>query len=106
MINKCYVTVPFLLPGCDAQIWDYHCLGNSLDGIKADFVFALGSHDLRVAERAADLYLAGHAPYLLLSGGLGNFTEASATSFPLLSRQQLRGHVMPLPIALCIDYCR
>ena len=36
---------------------------------------ALGSHDLRVAERGAELWLQGYAPLLILSGGLGNFTR-------------------------------
>ncbi len=35
----------------------------------------LGSHDLRVAERAAELYLQGCAPLVIMSGGLGNFTQ-------------------------------
>ena len=56
-------------------MWDYHCLKHDVSEIKADFVMVLGSHDLRVAERGADLVLAGVAPYLVLSGGLGNFTE-------------------------------
>ncbi|MGN6355724.1 MAG: YdcF family protein, partial [Parafilimonas sp.] len=41
----------------------------------ADCILALGSHDLRVAERAAQLYLDGWAPLLIFSGGLGNFTK-------------------------------
>ena len=36
---------------------------------------ALGSHDLRVADRAAELWLEGWAPLLLVSGGLGNLTQ-------------------------------
>jgi uncharacterized SAM-binding protein YcdF (DUF218 family) len=39
----------------------------------------LGSHDLRVAEWAAQLWLEGWAPLLLLSGGLGNFTQGMWT---------------------------
>ena len=42
---------------------------------KADCILALGSHDLRVPERAAELYLDGFAPLLIMSGGLGNFTQ-------------------------------
>lgn len=58
-------------------IWDYHQLQHKLK--PADCLFALGSHDLRVAERAADLWLEGWAPLLLLSGGLGNFTQGMWT---------------------------
>ena len=55
------------------KLWDYHLLNNKLE--KADCILALGSHDLRVAERAAELYLQGFAPLLVMSGGLGNFTQ-------------------------------
>jgi uncharacterized SAM-binding protein YcdF (DUF218 family) len=42
---------------------------------KSDCILALGSHDLRVAERAAELYLQCWAPLVIMSGGLGNFTK-------------------------------
>ena len=41
----------------------------------ADLIWALGSHDLRVADRVAELWHAGMAPLVVMSGGLGNFTE-------------------------------
>ncbi|MEP7230121.1 MAG: YdcF family protein [Ginsengibacter sp.] len=57
-----------------AQIlWDYHQMHHSL--VECDCILALGSHDLRVAHRAADLYLEGWGPLLVMSGGLGNFTK-------------------------------
>jgi uncharacterized SAM-binding protein YcdF (DUF218 family) len=55
------------------RLWDYHHMNHDL--IKAECILALGSHDLRVAERAADLYLQEWAPLLVFSGGLGNFTQ-------------------------------
>jgi uncharacterized SAM-binding protein YcdF (DUF218 family) len=55
------------------KLWQYHLMNHSLE--KADCIFVLGSHDLRVAERGAELYLQGWAPLLILSGGLGNFTK-------------------------------
>ncbi len=55
------------------KLWDYHFLNNQLE--KVDCILALGSHDLRVAERAAELYLQNFAPLLVMSGGLGNFTQ-------------------------------
>ena len=55
------------------KLWDYHHVNHVLE--PADCILALGSHDLRVAERAADLYLEGYASILILSGGLGNFTK-------------------------------
>jgi uncharacterized SAM-binding protein YcdF (DUF218 family) len=57
-----------------AQIlWNYHHMNHQLR--KSDCILALGSHDLRVAHRAADLYLEGWAPLIIMSGGLGNFTK-------------------------------
>ena len=55
------------------KLWDYHHMHHVLE--KADCILALGSHDLRVAERAAQLYLEGWAPIIIFSGGLGNFTK-------------------------------
>jgi uncharacterized SAM-binding protein YcdF (DUF218 family) len=53
-------------------VWDYHRLGHALR--EADAIVALGSHDTRVAERAADVFLEGWAPFLVLSGGTGALT--------------------------------
>ena len=50
-------------------LWDYHHVGHALE--KADCIIGLGSHDTRVAERGAELFLAGWAPLLLFSGHLG-----------------------------------
>ncbi|MEO6357233.1 MAG: YdcF family protein [Ferruginibacter sp.] len=55
------------------QLWDYHHMQHQL--VKADCILALGSHDLRVADRAAELYLQGWAPLVIMSGGLGNLTQ-------------------------------
>lgn len=54
-------------------LWDYHHMDH--EPAPSDCILALGSHDLRVAERAAELYLQGYAPLLILSGGLGNLTQ-------------------------------
>ncbi|MEO8861674.1 MAG: YdcF family protein, partial [Ginsengibacter sp.] len=51
----------------------YHHMNHALT--KADCILALGSHDLRVAERAADIYIEGWAPLIIMAGGLGNFTQ-------------------------------
>lgn len=55
------------------QLWDYHHINHHLE--KSDCILVLGSHDVRVAERGAELYLAGWAPLLIFSGGLGRLTE-------------------------------
>src|SRR5688572_13768599 len=55
------------------QLWKYHLMNHQ--PVKADCILALGSHDLRVADRAAELYLEGWAPLVIMSGGLGNLTK-------------------------------
>lgn len=55
------------------KLWDYHHMNHTL--VNADCILVLGSHDTRVAERGAELYLQGWAPLLVFSGGLGNFTK-------------------------------
>src|SRR3990172_956345 len=66
------------------KLWDYHHMNHVIE--KSDCILVLGSHDLRVAERGARLYLEGLAPILIFSGGLGNLTkgvwrEAEADKF-------------------------
>lgn len=53
-------------------IWDYHLLNQKLE--KADAILVLGSHDTRVAEHGAQLYLDGWAPLVVMSGGAGRLT--------------------------------
>lgn len=70
------------------KLWDYHHMHQPLR--KADAIFVLGSHDTRVAERAAELYFEGWAPMIIFSGGLGNFTkdmwtEAEADKFAAIA---------------------
>jgi uncharacterized SAM-binding protein YcdF (DUF218 family) len=59
--------------GWAQQLWDYHHMQHTLQ--PSDCIFVLGSHDLRVADRGAELYLQGWAPVLIFSGGLGNVTK-------------------------------
>ena len=42
--------------------------------VKSDAILVLCSHDKRVAERGAQLFLEGWAPLLIFSGGLGTIT--------------------------------
>ena len=58
-------------------VWDYHHVGHTL--AKADCIIVLGSHDTRVAERGAEVFLGGWAPLLVLSGHLGALTRAMWT---------------------------
>jgi hypothetical protein len=54
-------------------LWNYHAMNQALE--KADAIIALGSHDVRVGKYAAQLYLDGWAPLLVMSGGIGRLTE-------------------------------
>jgi uncharacterized SAM-binding protein YcdF (DUF218 family) len=54
-------------------VWEYHHVGHELQ--RADAILVLGSHDTRVAERGAELFLAGWAPWILFSGNLGSLTS-------------------------------
>ena len=54
-------------------VWDYHQMNHALE--PCDVILVQGSHDLRVAERGAQLYLEGWAPLVVFSGGLGNLTR-------------------------------
>jgi uncharacterized SAM-binding protein YcdF (DUF218 family) len=55
------------------RVWRYHQLNHEL--APADAILVLCSHDTRVAERGAQLFLEGWAPLLIFSGGLGSITR-------------------------------
>jgi uncharacterized SAM-binding protein YcdF (DUF218 family) len=72
-------------------LWDYHHLNHLVR--PAEAILVLGSHDLRVAEWGAELFLQGFAPLLVLSGGLGNLTrgmwdEPEARKFARIARDR------------------
>jgi len=54
-------------------LWNYHQLNHQLE--RVDAILVLCSHDLRVAERGAELFLEEWAPLLIFSGGLGAITR-------------------------------
>lgn len=58
-------------------IWDFMQMNMHLH--KADAIFVLCSHDVRVAERALDLYNEGFAPCVIVSGGAGKLTKDMLT---------------------------
>ena len=71
-------------------VWDYHHMHHVIE--PADVILVQGSHDLRVAERGASLFLDGYAPWLVCSGGLGNLTrgiwaEPEAVKFARVARE-------------------
>src|SRR5215213_5896042 len=54
-------------------LWNYHRMNHQVT--KADAILVLCSHDERVAERGAQLFLEGWAPLLIFSGGRGAITQ-------------------------------
>jgi hypothetical protein len=73
------------------KLWDYLRLGAPVGSAECLLVF--GGHDIGVAGRAAELYLAGSVPFIVVSGGSravpdgSDFlTEADAIADVLLSR--------------------
>jgi uncharacterized SAM-binding protein YcdF (DUF218 family) len=54
-------------------IWDYHLMKHQV--AKADAILVLCSHDERVAERGAQLFLEGWAPLIIFSGRHGAITR-------------------------------
>src|SRR5258708_1944573 len=55
------------------KLWDYLQLNQQIE--KSDALLILCSHDKRVAERAAQLFLDDWAPLMIFSGGLGSITR-------------------------------
>ena len=56
-------------------VWDYMLMHQELKPMNA--IFALGSNDTRVAERAAELFLQGYGKYVICSGGNGKGSRLS-----------------------------
>jgi uncharacterized SAM-binding protein YcdF (DUF218 family) len=54
-------------------LWDYHNVKVPIEHV--DFILAMGSHDERVANCAASMFLHGYAPLLVTSGGYGKVTK-------------------------------
>jgi len=55
------------------KVWDYQLLNQEVKN--SDCIFVLCSYDLRVADRAAELYNNGFAPLLIFSGKEGAVTK-------------------------------
>ena len=67
-------TAPELRSGAALRVlWDYLVVAQP--PAPADVIFVFGSQDLAMPDRAAELYRAGHAPVVLVSGGFGRMTR-------------------------------
>ncbi|MEE2944886.1 MAG: YdcF family protein [Pseudomonadota bacterium] len=54
------------------QLWNFHCVYDDLT--PSDVIVGLGSYDLRVASRCADLFKQGLGKRIVFSGASGNWT--------------------------------
>ena len=54
-------------------LWEYNNIQQTVK--KSDCIFVLGSHDIRVAQRGAEVFLQGFAPLLIFSGNVGRLTS-------------------------------
>jgi len=54
-------------------LWKYNNL--NLEPKKSDCILVLGSNDIRVAKRGAELFLQGFAPLIIFSGNVGRLTK-------------------------------
>lgn len=61
------------------RIWDYHHMNQQLT--RADCILVLGSHDTRVVERGAKLFLEGWAPLIIFSGGVAHEQDLLKTGW-------------------------
>lgn len=74
-------------------LWDYHRLGHEL--VPSDGILVFGSNDLRVAARAAELFHAGLAPWILFSGARGRMTEHWLETEAVAMARVAREHGVP-----------
>lgn len=74
-------------------IWDYMHMNHNIR--KADLIFVMGSHDISVADRGAELFFKGYAPIILVSGGVGYFKPKSwdKTEAEMFSDRMLKSGV-------------
>lgn len=54
-------------------IWDYHHMNHKLK--KADVIIVMGSSDIQVAVRAAEVFKEGWAPVVITTGGFGRISK-------------------------------
>jgi uncharacterized SAM-binding protein YcdF (DUF218 family) len=74
-------------------IWEYHQLHHAPR--RCDVAIGLGSFDLDVPTRCAELYLAGLAPAVLFTGGI---TPLTAARFPRGEAEHYREHAVSLGV--------
>lgn len=77
-------------------LWDYLLLDMPLT--PADVILVLGSNDLRVADRAAELMLQGLAPIAMCTGGIAHQDDLLATSWSLPEAEVFAARMIKLGV--------
>jgi uncharacterized SAM-binding protein YcdF (DUF218 family) len=78
------------------KIWDYHLLHHKLK--KVDVILVLGSHDIRVAERGAELWLQQIAPIVIFSGGIAHNDDLLRTGWDKTEAETFAERAMKLGV--------
>lgn len=80
-------------------LWQFHCVYDPLE--PADLIVGLGSYDLRVADRCADLFHEGLADRIVFTGATGNWTKKlySASEAEAFSE---RAQTLGVPLAAIV----
>lgn len=78
------------------KVWDYHHINHKLE--KADAIFVLGSHDLRVADYGAKLFLEGYAELIIFSGGIAHHNDLLGTKWKRPEAEMFAERAMKLGV--------
>ena len=70
-------------------LWKFHCVYDKLK--PSDVIIGLGSYDVRVATRCAELFHQGYAEEILFTGGCGNWTHHL---YPTSEAEAFRQHAI------------
>src|SRR3989339_912092 len=97
---RLYLSIKFMdsleVDNLSQKIWDYHHINDKLE--KAQIIFVLCSHDLRVADYAAKLFLDGFAPFIVFSGGIAHKGDLVETPWPVSEAETFAKRVIELGV--------
>lgn len=71
------------------RLWDFHCVYDGL--CPCDVIIGLGSYDLRVATRCAELFHSGLSRQIIFTGASGNWTSGL---FPATEAEAFKDHAI------------
>lgn len=77
-------------------IWDYMLMKHELS--KADAIIALGSNDIRVADRTYEVYRDGDAPKIICTGGLAHTDDINNTGWNMSEAEMYKKRLLELGV--------